>query len=364
MGNTDQPGVLAGRSRIVSLDQFRGYTVAAMVLVNFIASYKQAVHPVMLHHNTYCSYPDTIMPQFFFAVGFAYRLTLIRRLKSAGGPTAYWAVLRRNLGLILLGIVVYHLGGKVESWEELKSLGFSGFIAQAFRREPFETLVHIALASLWVVPVIAAEPAFRIVYMILSGCLHLVLSNWFYFDWAWNVPVIDGGPLGFLSWTIPILVGSLAYDLVAEARPGRVARLLGWSCALMAVGYLITGLDGALDPPPFVQPAEGTTVNMWTMSQRAGSVSYLTFAAGFSTAVYALFVVLCDIGSLQVGLFRTFGQNALAVYILHEMVASAVKPYVPGDAPGWFVTLAFLLDFGICYLFSRHLEKHQLFLRL
>ena len=56
------------KSRIVSLDQFRGYTVAGMLLVNFIGGF-QAVGATWQHHNEYCSYSDTIMPQFFFAVG-------------------------------------------------------------------------------------------------------------------------------------------------------------------------------------------------------------------------------------------------------------------------------------------------------
>ena len=56
--------------------------------------------------------------------------------------------------------------------------------------------------------------------MIASAGLHLWLSSQFYFDWAWKTPVIDGGQLGFLTWTIPTLVGSLAYDAVAQ-RPRR-----------------------------------------------------------------------------------------------------------------------------------------------
>ena len=40
------------------------------------------MHPIFKHHNTYCSYADTIMPQFFFAVGFAYRLTFLKRLEG------------------------------------------------------------------------------------------------------------------------------------------------------------------------------------------------------------------------------------------------------------------------------------------
>ena len=75
-------------SRIVSLDQFRGYTVLGMFFVNFVGHF-HAIPAIFKHHNTYCSYADTIMPQFFFAVGFAYRLTLRRRLPAAGPVTPY-----------------------------------------------------------------------------------------------------------------------------------------------------------------------------------------------------------------------------------------------------------------------------------
>ena len=69
---------MATAGRIESLDQFRGYTVAGMFVVNFLGSFDAT--PVLLtHQNNFCSYADTIMPQFFFAVGFAFRLTFGRR---------------------------------------------------------------------------------------------------------------------------------------------------------------------------------------------------------------------------------------------------------------------------------------------
>ena len=70
----------------------------------------------------------------------------------------------RCLGLILLGFVIYHLDGEVKSWEALRNLGLRGFLAGAFKRELFQTLVHIALASLWVLPVIAAGTMTRVAY--------------------------------------------------------------------------------------------------------------------------------------------------------------------------------------------------------
>jgi hypothetical protein len=78
----------------------------------------------------------------------------------------------------------------------------------------------------------------------------------------------------------------------------------------MALGYGLSCLGGAPVAPPFVAPSG--SVNLWTMSQRTGSISYLTFASGFSLLVYATIVAACDHGGLRVGLFRTFGRNALA----------------------------------------------------
>lgn len=355
----------ASAGRIVSLDQFRGYTVAGMLLVNFLGGY--AVVPAILkHHNTYCSYADTIMPQFFFAVGFAYRLTFLRRLETVGGWAAATALLRRCAGLALLGVVLYHLDGGAKTWADLQRLGLHGFLTTAFRREPFQTLVHIAVASVWVLPVIASGTTTRVAFLIASAALHLGLSRWFYFDWAWHVPVIDGGPLGFLTWSIALLVGSLAYDAVARggASLGVVARLLAWSVVLMAVGYGISCLGGSLAAPPFVPPQR--PVDLWTMSQRTGSVSYQTFAAGFSLAVYALFLALCDVprAGLEGGLFRAFGRNALIAYVLHGLVARAVKPYVPNDAPALYVAFGFGVYFLVNYLFVRGLERNGVFLRL
>ena len=344
---------------------------------------------IFTHHNTYCSYADLIMPQFFFAVGFAYRLAFLRRLqKGEGRWPAYRHAIGRCVGLFVIGFCIYHLDGGYSKWEELRQLGFWGFLTTAFKTGIWQTLVHIAATSLWILPVIAARPVARVAFLVGTGLLHLALSHLFYYQWAMTEGAIDGGPLGFMSWAIPTLVGSLTYDLMASDEARKTLKpLLTWSVVLMVLGYGISclnavhhtlagtaeahGLKAWLVEPPFVAPSR--PVDIWTMSQKAGSISYLTFSAGASLLIYVLFVRLAarkpcarrsDIGSFQVGLLRTLGGNALAAYIISSWLEEAIHPFVPGNAPLWYVMSAFALFLGLTWLSVRYLEKNNLYLRL
>ncbi|MDX2035837.1 MAG: hypothetical protein SFX72_04240 [Isosphaeraceae bacterium] len=346
--------------RSASLDQFRGYTVAGMLLVNFVGGYA-AVPAILKHHNTYCSYADTIMPQFFFAVGFAFRMTYLRRLERDGASAAWSHAAWRNLGLLALGIVFHGVDGRVQTWAELTALGPWGVVEQAFRREPFQTLTHIALSSFWCLPVIGAESWVRWCFLAISALLHLGLSASGWFAVASGRPVIDGGALGFLSWSIPVLLGSLTFD--ATRREG--ARAWVWSIvaaiAMMSLGVALSRIGGPT-PPPFFPPDR--PLDLWMMSQRTGSISYQLFAAGFALAVHRLFTALADSAGWTLGIFRTFGTTALATYLVHGMVFRVFKSYTPKDAPEWFVAISFVAAFTVVYRFARHLEREGGVIRL
>ena len=150
--------VPAKRPRLASLDQFRGYTVAGMVFVNFLGSYDAWMPPVLLHHHTYCSYADTIMPHFLFAVGFAMRLSFGRHVRDEGLVAGYWRMVRRIVGLFLVSFAIYTSGRAVENWHELVGRGTWDVVSPYLKREWLQTLGHIAITSLWILPVIRSQP--------------------------------------------------------------------------------------------------------------------------------------------------------------------------------------------------------------
>ncbi|MEM7383790.1 MAG: acyltransferase family protein [Verrucomicrobiota bacterium] len=350
-------------ARIHSLDQFRGYTVAAMLAVNFLGGYT-AVPAVLRHHYTYCSYADIIMPQFFFAVGFSLRLVMLKAIKRSGRRSAYLRGVQRGFALILFGCLFYQLDGHFKTWESLKELGWSGFFAHSFRQSAFQALTHIGVTTLWVLPVIALSGRIRLGYLIASAGLHLALSHWFWYETLHEWRVIDGGLLGFLSWTIPTLAGALAYDWVRLSPGNTIRPLVLWGMALMVLGYALSCLSGGghWDSPPFFPPAR--EVDLWTMSQRAGSVSYLVFASGFALATYAFFVWITDLRGRQSNLFSQLGRNAFAAYVIHMIILVCFGRFAPRDAPLWYaVTLS---GFGcwLSYLMTCWCNRRELFLRL
>jgi hypothetical protein len=226
------------------------------------------------------------------------------------------------------------------------------------------------------------------------------VSEWYGFE---EQRGLDGGPLGFLAWSFPQIVGSLAYDAVASGKRLRAFTvILLWGIFFLGLGYALSCLstlypkttvpttkEGEIKvsstpmippsanwadlkseetwaDPPFVQPAEGRQreLSYWLMIKRVVTLPFNLTAVGYSLAVYALFLLLCDIGPMSIGVFRTFGTNPLITYILHEITGLPVKRFMPEDSPEYWVWGGFGIFFLITYVFVRYLEKNRIYLRM
>ena len=149
--------------RLTSLDQFRGYTMFGMLLVNFLGGYKAVCPYILRHHHDYCSYADTIMPHFLFAAGFAMRLSLGKRLES-GGKMPWGRAIRRFLGLALVAILWYGFGDLNAIITRFNQGQRGTLLYYLFKRELYATLMHIAVTGLWILPVIVASWQVRAAY--------------------------------------------------------------------------------------------------------------------------------------------------------------------------------------------------------
>lgn len=431
--SSTNPTPAAPSARLTSLDQFRGYTMFGMLLVNFLGAYKVVCPYVLQHHHDYCSYADTIMPQFLFAAGFAMRLSLGKRFEVTGN-IPWGRAVRRILGLALVAILWYGFVGLSGIIHRFQTQPATTVLFHLFKRELLQTLLHIAITSLWILPVITSSWQIRVGYAIASGLLHILLSWWFNFDWVYTPPVgIDGGPLGFLTWAIPALCGTLASDVVKSMGTRAVPRLAAWGIAVMLLGWGISNgsvlynvrqddiaeqtvvaiaeppgpvsqmyrrpstlnpsifasdpvipsmerirsWDGSLIEPPFVPPPgpQQRRWNYWMMSQRGGTLSYPTFAAGFSLFVFAFFLWICDSCQFRLGFFRTLGTNSLAAYMFHYVAgwildattvfSKAGVPLFPETTPSITVALTGFLCFTLLvYGGCRFLESRGWYLRV
>ncbi len=100
------------------------------------------------------------------------------------------------------------------------------------------------------------------------------------------------------------------------------------------------------------------------MHKKIVSWPFFFFSTGFAAALYGLFVVACDQFGMAVGVFRTFGQNSLAAYVLHHMVEVSVLTLVPKDARLWWCMVGLATFTLITYTFVRFLEKQRIFIKL
>jgi predicted acyltransferase len=118
--NSRMSSPLAPQPRLASLDQFRGYTIVGMCLANFLAPFA-AIHSVLKHNDTYFSYADTIMPGFLFVVGFAFRLTWLKRRRNTACLATAATYVRRSGKLLLMSLFIYLCVGDVPRWFDYRS---------------------------------------------------------------------------------------------------------------------------------------------------------------------------------------------------------------------------------------------------
>lgn len=121
------PARAPGAGRLMSLDVFRGATIAGMMLVNNPGSWSH-IHPPLAHAEWHgWTFTDTIFPFFLWIVGVAIPLSISRRIEQGQSrKELFLHALRRAAIIFGLGIFLASFGYLIDG--SIHKLGFGGWL--------------------------------------------------------------------------------------------------------------------------------------------------------------------------------------------------------------------------------------------
>ena len=295
--------------RFVSLDAFRGLTIAGMILVNTPGSWAH-IYPPLRHAEWHgCTPTDLVFPFFLFIVGAAMRFSF---RKYEGRPSRDMAVkiLTRTAVIFLIGwaLHAYPFIRQDWDWSAFRVMGVlqrialaygigatvCAFLGPAARRA---TGIAILLAYWGLLAFFGNGDPYgldtnlvRRIDIFLLGASHLYTGT--------GIPFDPEGLLSTLPAAVTVILGYEIGDLIHASADHRrtVLRMLGLGAAGVAAGWL-WGLVFPINK------------QLWTSS-------YVLYTAGWATLVLAVFVWVVEVRGWRRAVFPlvVFGTNSIFVF--------------------------------------------------
>ena len=316
-------------SRLISLDVFRGLTIAGMVLVNNPGTWSSIYWP--LEHAEWNGWTptDLVFPFFLFIVGVSITLAFERRVEEGSVKRdLYLKVLRRTLiifglGLFLNGFPFFHLSD-IRIPGVLQRIAVCYLIASlVFLTTKIRTQLVIAVGLLivyWILMTRIAAPGFSAGDLSKEGSLASYIDRVVFGPHIWKQGKVYD-PEGILS-TVPAIAttmfGALSgHWLRSERSPyEKVAGLFVAGAVGVVIGW-------AWNPFFPINKA------LWTSS-------YVLFTAGLALQLLALCYWLVDIKRYRRWgwPFVVFGVNAIALFVGTGLMAKLMGLLKLPDSDG------------------------------
>jgi predicted acyltransferase len=282
---------VSGQSgRLMSLDIFRGMTIAFMIIVNTPGTWSHVYAP--LRHASWhgCTPTDLVFPSFLFIAGVAMWYSLRKYNFEFSGPSGVRLV-RRVLLIFAAGLFLNIFPHFARDYSTLRIMGVLQRIALAWgigalivllvKRRYIWVITAILLFGYWALmyffggddPYSLADNLARRVDIAVLGENHLYKG--------FGMPFDPEGLLSTLPATATVLLGFMTGGLISTR--GSSWKTVGW---LSVLGALLIGaglLWGQFFP---INKA------IWTSS-------YVLFAGGIGMVILALLLMIIDIFKIQ-----------------------------------------------------------------
>jgi predicted acyltransferase len=296
--------------RLVSLDVFRGITIAGMVLVNNPGTWSSIYWP--LQHAEWHGWTptDLVFPFFLFIVGVSITLAFARRVEEGTvRRDLYLKVIKRTaiifgLGLFLNGFPYFQLG-TIRIAGVLQRIAICYLVASLiFLTTKIRTQFLIAIALLIIYCLVMtrfAAPGYAPGDLTKEGSIASFVDRVLLGPQIWRQGKVYD-PEGLLS-TIPAVATTLLGILTGHwlrSERSQIEKVVG----MFVAGALCVALGWAWNPFFPINKA------LWTSS-------YVLFTAGLALQFLALCYWLIDIKGYRrwAWPFDVFGVNALALFV-------------------------------------------------
>jgi len=303
--------------RLISLDAFRGMTIAGMILVNNAGDWGHIFQP--LGHAAWhgCTATDLVFPFFLFIMGVAMTFSFSHRLDEPGGKRTLLAqVLRRTLLLFGLGMLLSLLAYFSAPW--IKHLRIPGVLQRIAVCYLVASLIglhtRVRGQALWTVGLLAGYwaamkfipvPGHGAGALDKAGNLASFLDTGIFGATCYEYDAATGlghEPQGFLS-TFPAIASTLT-GLLAGHWIRRKDRDGNEKVAGLATAALVLLVLGALWHYEFPY-----NKNLWTSS-------YVLHTTGWGLLTFGVCYWVIDVKghSAWAKPFVIYGTNAIAAY--------------------------------------------------
>ncbi len=364
---------MPNNERLISLDAFRGFTIAAMILVNNPGDWNNVFAP-LLHKDWHgITVTDLIFPFFLFIVGVSIALAYTKRVE-AGAPKGdmYQKIVFRSLKIFAVGLLLNLF--PMFNFGELRVAGvlqriaivflFSAFFFLNFKWKRQAIIGGAILVLYWLAMVLIPTPGYGKAMLEPGINLAAYLDSFLLPGKMWQG---TWDPEGLLS-TIPAIAtgisGLLAGTLLVSRKPQEEKII--W---LFVAGFIALSIGHAWS---WFFPINK---NIWTSS-------FVMVTSGLALLTLATVIYLVDVRGFRKIAHPgvVFGSNAITIYVLADVFSfftggiklfgASMKQhlldlfYVLGATPKFSSLLYAILLILLLYIPAWWLHRKKIFIKL
>lgn len=326
------------KQRIVSVDIFRGLTIALMILVNTPGTW-EAVYAPLRHADWHGYTPtDLVFPFFLFIVGtsivFAYR---DRKPDAA----THRKILIRTLKLIGLGLFLGAFIIEFPFFKPFENIRFPGVLQRIGVVFFFASLLYLH-----------AKPR-----ALLATAITVLLGYWLwmaYIPLGGEPPSLERLPNNWANYIDVHVFGSHNYkpdydpEGLLSTLPAIVTALLGVFTGRLLLSDRSDKLRGMLLAGLGLLVAGTVWGYFFPVNKALWTSSFVLVTAGWANLVLAIIYYLTDVKGLRFGsIFRYAGANAITVYFLSSFITKLFYLIRLGEDQtihGWLFNSVYVYD--------------------